>query len=466
MINSIENNFLKFIQQEKLIKKGDGIVVGLSGGPDSVCLLYLLISIREKIGINIAAAHLNHMLRGKAADEDEEFAKRLCEKLNIEFFSKKVDINKYSKEHSLSSEAAGRKVRYEFFNDVMKKLNYNKIATAHNANDQAETVLMRMMRGAGLEGLCGIPVNRENKYIRPILFLKREEIENYCKEKGVKPRIDATNLERIYSRNKVRLDILPYMKENFNQDVIEAINRMSILLQEDNKFIDKEVNKIFNDKCKIFNKSVTINKEVFLLEEAVIKRVIRKSIEYVSGNKYDVELKHIEDVEKIQKHGTGKRINLPNNLIAINVYGDIKIKYEQEVNSNNNVRIITKSELIDNVIVFNDFRMEFKVIDNNENINYNKNSFIKYFNFDKINKGITIRYRKNGDRIIPIGLNGSKKVKDIFIDMKIPKEDRDSIPILEFDNNISWIVGIKQSDLYKIRKDTKKVLKISIQRKE
>lgn len=466
MINSIENNFLKFIQQEKLIKKGDGIVVGLSGGPDSVCLLYLLISIREKIGINIAAAHLNHMLRGKAADEDEEFAKRLCEKLNIEFFSKKVDINKYSKEHSLSSEAAGRKVRYEFFNDVMKKLNYNKIATAHNANDQAETVLMRMMRGAGLEGLCGIPVNRENKYIRPILFLKREEIENYCKEKGVKPRIDATNLERIYSRNKVRLDILPYMKENFNQDVIEAINRMSILLQEDNKFIDKEVNKIFNDKCKIFNKSVTINKEVFLLEEAVIKRVIRKSIEYVSGNKYDVELKHIEDVEKIQKHGTGKRINLPNNLIAINVYGDIKIKYEQEVNSNNNVRIITKSELMDNVIVFNDFRMEFKVIDNNENINYNKNSFIKYFNFDKINKGITIRYRKNGDRIIPIGLNGSKKVKDIFIDMKIPKEDRDSIPILEFDNNISWIVGIKQSDLYKIRKDTKKVLKISIQRKE
>lgn len=466
MINSIENNFLKFIQQEKLIKKGDGIVVGLSGGPDSVCLLYLLISIREKIGINIAAAHLNHMLRGKAADEDEEFAKRLCEKLNIEFFSKKVDINKYSKEHSLSSEAAGRKVRYEFFNDVMKKLNYNKIATAHNANDQAETVLMRMMRGAGLEGLCGIPVNRENKYIRPILFLKREEIENYCKEKGVKPRIDATNLERIYSRNKVRLDILPYMKENFNQDVIEAINRMSILLQEDNKFIDKEVNKIFNDKCKIFNKSVTINKEVFLLEEAVIKRVIRKSIEYVSGNKYDVELKHIEDVEKIQKHGTGKRINLPNNLIAINVYGDIKIKYEQEVNSNNNVRIITKSELMDNVIVFNDFRMEFKVVDNNENINYNKNSFIKYFNFDKINKGITIRYRKNGDRIIPIGLNGSKKVKDIFIDMKIPKEDRDSIPILEFDNNISWIVGIKQSDLYKIRKDTKKVLKISIQRKE
>ena len=466
MINSIENNFLKFIQQEKLIKKGDGIVVGLSGGPDSVCLLYLLISIREKIGINIAAAHLNHMLRGKAADEDEEFAKRLCEKLNIEFFSKKVDINKYSKEHSLSSEAAGRKVRYEFFNDVMKKLNYNKIATAHNANDQAETVLMRMMRGAGLEGLCGIPVNRENKYIRPILFLKREEIENYCKEKGVKPRIDATNLERIYSRNKVRLDILPYMKENFNQDVIEAINRMSILLQEDNKFIDKEVNKIFNDKCKIFNKSVTINKEVFLLEEAVIKRVIRKSIEYVSGNKYDVELKHIEDVEKIQKHGTGKRINLPNNLIAINVYGDIKIKYEQEVNSNNNVRIIAKSELMDNVIVFNDFRMEFKVIDNNENINYNKNSFIKYFNFDKINKGITIRYRKNGDRIIPIGLNGSKKVKDIFIDMKIPKEDRDSIPILEFDNNISWIVGIKQSNLYKVTKDTKKVLKISIQRKE
>lgn len=466
MINNIENDFLEFVQDKKLIEKGDGVVIGLSGGPDSVCLLYLLISIREKLGINIAAAHLNHMLRGEAANEDEEFSRKLCEKLNVKFFSKRVDINKYSKEHSLSSEAAGRKVRYGFFDEVMQKLNYNKIATAHNANDQAETVLMRMMRGAGLEGLCGIPINRENKYIRPILFLNRSEIENYCEEKGIKPRIDATNLERIYSRNKVRLDILPYMKENFNQDVIEAINRMSILLQEDNKFIDKEVNKVFREKCELLNKAVIINKEVFTLDEAVIKRVIRKSIEYVSGNKYDVELKHIDDVEMMQKHGTGKSINLPNNLIAINIYGDIKIKYEEENKNSNNVRIIPKNELMDNIIVFNDLKMQFKVVDNNENLNYNKNSFIKYFNFDKINKGITIRYRKNGDRIVPIGLNGSKKVKDIFIDMKIPKEDRDSIPILEFDDNISWIVGIKQSDLYKIKKDTKKILKIAIQRKE
>ena len=168
MTNDIIKEFLSFVEEEELINKEDGIVIGLSGGPDSVCLLNLLCSIRGDLNLKLAAVHVNHMIRGDAADGDELYAKELCEKLKVKFYSKQIDINKYAKENKLSSESAGRNVRYEYFRKVMLELNFNRIATAHNANDQAETILMRVMRGTGLEGLGGIPVSRDNIYIRPI----------------------------------------------------------------------------------------------------------------------------------------------------------------------------------------------------------------------------------------------------------------------------------------------------------
>ena len=161
---STKQRFLKFIQDKQLISNGDGIVVGLSGGPDSVCLLNLLCEIREEMNIDIVACHINHMIRGEAADDDEYYSKQLCERKNVRFYSKRVDVNKYAKENGQSSETAGRRIRYDFFNEIMKQNKFNKIATAHNANDQAETIIMRMMRGAGLEGLTGIPVKRDDKY--------------------------------------------------------------------------------------------------------------------------------------------------------------------------------------------------------------------------------------------------------------------------------------------------------------
>ncbi|MGN1032413.1 MAG: tRNA lysidine(34) synthetase TilS, partial [Intestinibacter sp.] len=231
MIKEMKNKFLKYIEENSLIEKGDGIVVGLSGGPDSVCLLHLLCSIRDEMELKIAAAHINHMIRGVEADGDEEYAKNLCKRLDVKFFVLRKDVERYGREKGMSSETAGRDVRYNFFNKIKDDLNYQKIATAHNANDQAETILMRIMRGTGLEGLGGIPVKREGKYIRPILFMKRKEVEDYCKNNNLEPRIDGTNLEKLYSRNKIRLDILPYMRDNFNKDVVEAINRMALLLQ-------------------------------------------------------------------------------------------------------------------------------------------------------------------------------------------------------------------------------------------
>ncbi|MDZ7542755.1 tRNA lysidine(34) synthetase TilS, partial [Clostridium perfringens] len=197
----------------------------------------------------IGAAHVNHMLRGEEALKDEAYAESLCKKMGIQFYSTRVDINSIAKEKNISHEMAGRDERYKFFNDIKYTHIYSKIAVAHNSNDQAETVLMNMMRGTGIEGLCGIRSKRNNGIIRPILCLSRSEIENYCKENNLNPRIDKTNLEKIYSRNKVRLDILPYMQENFNEDIIDTINRMSRLLQIDNDFIEKQCNNSYKKYC-------------------------------------------------------------------------------------------------------------------------------------------------------------------------------------------------------------------------
>ncbi|MEW8956858.1 tRNA lysidine(34) synthetase TilS, partial [Clostridium sp.] len=214
-----------FVKENNMISKNDKVLVALSGGPDSICLIHILNELKDELGIEILAAHLNHCLRGEDANKDEEYVREFCKSLNIQCYVKRVDINRYAKERALSSEMAGREARYEFFNDLKEEFNINKIAVAHNLNDQAETVLMRLMRGTGIEGLIGIRPVRDNIYIRPILSLNRHEIEAYCEDNKLLPRIDKTNLETIYSRNKVRLELIPYIEKNFNEDIINTLNR-------------------------------------------------------------------------------------------------------------------------------------------------------------------------------------------------------------------------------------------------
>lgn len=467
MNTNIRERFLKYINENLLINKGDGIVVGLSGGPDSVCLLHLLCSVRDEMNLKLVAAHINHMIRGEDADGDENYSRELCRKFGVEFFALRKDVEGFGRDNGLSSETAGRKVRYEFFNEIAEKMKCSKIATAHNANDQAETILLRIMRGTGLEGLGGIPVNRENKYIRPILFMKREEVEKYCEIEMLHPRIDNTNLEKIYSRNKVRLDVLPYMKQNFNQDVIEVINRMALLLQEDNKFILEQVEKIYKEGCIEKKNKVVILKNTFHQKNAVISRIIRKAIKKVNGNKYDVELKHIKEVQNLQKISTNKAVDLPYGIYAENVYGDIHIKSKRDNKSiDYTERIYNKESIVGEKIEFMGYEFSFQVIENTKKLQFGKNNDTKYFNYDKINGNIIIRQRKNGDKIIPFGMKGTKKIKDIFIDMKVPKDDRDLIPIVEFGGEIGWIVSVKLSDSFKVTKDTKRILVIKYYRKE
>ena len=351
---------MSYIKDNNLINPKDRILVALSGGPDSVCLLNILYNLKEELDIEIGAAHLNHMLRDEDAFQDEEYVKNLCESFDIPCFVKRVDINKYSKENKMSSEMAGRDARYNFFDEVIREHGYNKIATAHNANDQAETILFRLMRGTGIEGLCGIKVCRD-KIIRPILCLSRKEVEEYIEVNNLKPRIDKTNFEKIYNRNKIRLDILPYIKENFNEDIIQTLNRMSVLLQKDNEFIEKSARSFYEKYCVEQQDYFIIKKKMFDNHEAVVTRVIRYALTNFSKTHYDFEMKHIYEICNLAKNNSGKSIDLPNKIYAENIYGDIYIK-ERIINNNIHVKQeikINKDDIDGKKIAFQNNIIEF-----------------------------------------------------------------------------------------------------------
>ena len=459
---------INYIKENKIIQQDDRILVALSGGPDSVCLLHMLYRIKDKFNLKLGAIHINHMLRGEEADKDENYIIDLCEQMGIKHYVKRINIEYIAKETNVSLETAGRNERYKAFEEIKIKDKYNKIAVAHNANDQAETILMRIMRGTGLEGLTGIKPQREGGIIRPILCLNRQEIEDYCEYNGLNPRIDASNYDRHYSRNRVRLDILPYMRDNFNKDIIDTLNRMTLLLQKDNEFIEEYSKKCYNIYCKKHNNKLEILKELFEKEmESIITRVVIIAFKEISKSYQNFEMKHIYEIVNLAFRETGKKINLTNNIICENLYGNIVLSKNDNKYYNSCVKTeikLDKDNIIEN-IEFNNYIINFEVIENKKKEKFTKNNLIKLFNYDKIEKEILIRYRKDGDKIIPLGMSGSKKVKDIFINSKVPREERDNTPILCFDDKISWIVGYKTSQLFKIDSDTKMILKITVSRK-
>lgn len=456
---------LKTIKDNNMFQRGDKVIVAVSGGPDSIALLNILHELKKDLQIEICAAHVNHCLRGEEADADEEYVRRFCENLNINFKSKRVDINELAKARNISSETAGREVRYEFFRKLREDIKAQKVAIAHNANDQAETVLMRIMRGTGLEGLIGIRPVRDEIFVRPIINNTREEVEEYCRKNKLNPRIDKTNFQSIYSRNKIRLELIPYIQQNFNKDIISVLNRLADTIKTDNDYLEIISKEKYKKYCEISEKKVIISKEAFLEHQSIITRIIRLALYNITGSLNNFEKIHIYDVMDIQKNTTGKRICLPKDVYILNNYGDIIVhdgsSYNKEVN--------TKEYLLRegvNKLKELKLRVAIRIIDAEIRMNFRSTELIKYFDYDKIGGNMTLRFRRDGDRIIPLGMVGSKKLKDLFIDLKIPKEQRNEIPLICFNDQIAWIVGYRVSESFKISKNTRKVLEVKIESEE
>ncbi|GAA0725995.1 tRNA lysidine(34) synthetase TilS [Clostridium malenominatum] len=452
---------IQLIEEKQMISKGDKIIIAVSGGPDSICLLHILWQLKKKYSIELYVAHVNHCLRGEDADKDEDFVRQFCKDYNIDFYSARIQVDEIAKEKKISFETAAREVRYTFFKEVMERVNGNKIALAHNANDQCETVLMRIMRGTGIEGLAGIKPLRDNIYIRPLIKITREEIEDYCRSNVLETRLDKSNLETIYTRNKIRLELIPYIKENFNSNIVQSINRLVENIEWDIEFMDFISKEIYNKYAQEEQDRVILLKELFLEPRAIISRVIRNAINSLQGNLLNFEKVHIDNIIKLHKLGTGKIIELPKELIALNNYEDIHI-LKRDKDYKNDTREQYELHLGRNDIKEN-MTVNLEML-TSKDILIKEEQYIKFFDYDKITKNIVLRYRKDGDRIKPLGMKGSKKLKDLFIDLKIPKEKRNDIPLICFGEEIAWVIGYRISEDFKIEKSTKNILKISIER--
>lgn len=312
----MKNKVIDTIKKYNLIEPEDKIVLGVSGGPDSISMLNILNEIKEELNFEIYVAHINHMIREEAED-DEKYVQKYCEKNNIQFFSQRIDVKQVANNMKTGTEEAGRKIRYDFFEEVMQNVGANKIAIAHNKNDKIETIIMNLLRGSGASGLKGIEPIRDNKYIRPLIECERQEIEQYCEENNLNPRIDKTNFENDYTRNKIRNIIIPYIKKEFNPNIIETINRLSQVATEESDYIDRQTSKIYQDLLIERNQNqIVLKLKEFNEQEKVIKsRIILLATKQLMGSTQGIEKIHIEDIIKLCSNNIGNKFLTPNKNI-------------------------------------------------------------------------------------------------------------------------------------------------------
>ncbi len=319
----MENKILNTIQKYNLINEGDKIVIGVSGGPDSMSLLNVLNNLKDTLKIKLYVAHINHMIR-KEAEEETLYVEEFCKNAKIDCYIKRIDVIKKSNLEKIGTEEAGRKARYDFFEQVLKQVGANKIATAHNANDNAETVLMNIFRGTGISGLKGIEPIRDNKFIRPLIECERCEIEEYCEINKLQPKIDKSNFENVYTRNKIRNILIPHIKKEFNPNIISALNKLSNVAKEENDFIQKYCNEIMEHKLILQknyeDKLLVLDLKMFNNLDNIIKsKVIFLSIQSVLGNTQGIEKIHVDDIIKLCSKNIGNKYLEPNKNIRVMV---------------------------------------------------------------------------------------------------------------------------------------------------
>ena len=314
----MKDKVIKTIKKYNLIQNGDKIVLGVSGGPDSISMLDILNSIKDEMGFEIYVVHVNHLIRTEAID-DEKYVEEYCKKNNIEFFAKRIDVLKIADTQKIGTEEAGRKARYEFFKEIYSKVGANKIAIAHNKNDKIETIIMHLLRGSGLSGLKGIEPIRNNKYIRPLIECERSEIEKYCEENNLNPRIDKTNFENEYTRNKIRNIVIPYIKKEFNPNIIETLDRLSEVATDESNYIDRQVQNTYNKLLlEKTGKQIILKWKEFNSQEKIIKsRLILYTVKELMGSTEGIEKIHIESIIKLCDNNIGNKYLTPNKKIKI-----------------------------------------------------------------------------------------------------------------------------------------------------
>lgn len=436
---------LETIKENSMLKAGDKVICALSGGADSMALLCALYEIKDELGIEIYAAHLNHSIRGKDADEDYLFVKDFCDGIGVKLFYRKVDIPRIAEEAHIGEEEAGRIERYRLFYDAAEEVGGGKIATGHHRGDNAETVLFNLFRGSGARGLKGIPYKRDI-IIRPLLDVSKREAEAFLEEKGVTWREDATNKECTYSRNKIRNIILKEIEENF-PDAAEKIVSAAQILK-----IDDDCLTILAKESKAFENGVIDAKRFKSLHEGLRRRVIIEALAFWGIE--DIDSVKIKIVSDAVCGSTGKLYDVGGGIRIINSYGKIS-RYEEPIEDTKEVKITPSMGESLEITAFEGI-WSIKTVDKTQKMRDNKMMIL--LDAEKLDEDLSVRCRRDGDFISPFGMPGTKKLKKVFIDLKIPKEKRDRISMLTMGDEILFIPGIRKTKNYLPDKKTRKIL--------
>lgn len=465
----MEKKVIQYIEEQKILEAGDHVLIGVSGGADSLALLYFLDKYTKAFNILIGVAHLHHGLRGEAADADEEFVRTFCKGRNIPFYSRQRNIKEISIAEKISIEEAGRNERYAFFQTIAGEHGYNRIAVGHHINDQAETMLMRLIRGTGVKGVSGIKSSRDNIYIRPFLCIEKKEIVDYCKKNKLAYRTDATNFQKDFTRNIIRLDIMPLIRE-LNPRAEVHFNEFTKIANEYEAFFEKYVDQVQEKILAKKNDMVMIDRELWLLEEPVVqKEILRRGIFEFKGSLKEIEYNHITAFYSLLKsEKTIWEIHFPQDIRLIRRYDRVMVTKKQTLINKtvsqkrilpNKTYIFSKEGIImeTKIITQDDFRKK-RCFFSKELENHSE----KYFDYDKIKDNVYLRSRQPGDFFYPTGLSGKKSIKKYFIDKKIDRDSRDEIPLLATASEVLWIIGYAINQRYLADTNTKNIIKVNV----
>ena len=456
------NKVLNFVKKNKILKYGDSVILGVSGGADSICMLYVMKELEKTLELTLNVVHVNHHIRGVDAQRDADYVRNVCGRLGVRFLQIDEDIPQKVRESGMSEEEAGRIARYDAFYKMAREWKADKIAVAHNLNDNSETILFNLFRGTGIKGLTGIPFRRD-MIVRPLLCCTRKEIEEYLLQHDIKFCSDVTNATTEYSRNKIRLELLPYIKENINEKVEYNIINAAQNLAEISDFLDKEAKRAYDD----FVKENVFIEQGFDLHPAIQNQIIRLMIEKQAGKLKDITRTHILSIISLKEMSVSKRINLPYNLIAVREYDGIAIKQNSLGEEKKNVRevLIRNGEILNNdkfdiqKISVEKLRESLEIKASNIQ-NIEELVYTKWLDYGKI-QGLTLRNRQEGDYIVIDDKGNRKKLKDYFINEKIPRDKRDSVLLLADGSHVVWVIGYRISSYYKITESTSEILQVT-----
>lgn len=444
------------IKKHSMLSEGDRVLTGLSGGPDSVCLLHILNNLKDEYKLVLNAIYIDHGLRPDEIPAEIEFCKKLCETLGVPFITKSVDVKPYAMDYGLNKQEAARELRYKAFDETSLEINANRIALAHNADDQAETFFMRILRGSGQRGLTGIPAVR-GKIIRPLIEIERKDIEEFLDSISQSFIIDSSNLKKDYFRNWMRLAVMPEFKKQ-NPALVNTISRVCSIIGEEDNYLELIVTKTL---MKLIPKKTDKTIELFLvplenMDKVILRRVLRRAIDAVKGLR-GIGFVHIEDIIELVKNAkSGDRIYLPKSVRVIKGYATLILTSEQpsqlgtySLNAPEELALKESGILI---------RSSFA---DSAEISCNGKSKV-IIDAERIKLPLVVRARKAGDFFHPAGFGKKKKLQDYFVDEKVPRDERDSIPIVLSGNDIVWIAGYRADERFKVTKDTKKILMLEI----